>query len=471
MPANKTSSAKGKKTPVKKNEKVADQKEEVETVEVAKSEAVATPKVTKSKAKETPKVTPAKKETKETPKAKAKPQAPPKKESDSSESESDSSSEEETSKVVPTKKAETPKAKVEEKAAPKAKATPAKKETPKAPAKAEESDESDSDESESEEEDMQVDNSKKRSAPETTAPAKTQKTEINQTPKTPAPVQSSDSSDKKVLFVGNLSFNTTQDSFNQQLSELQIFPSEIRLANDNGQCRGFAHLEFNSTQEAEQAVEKLNGFDIDGRNLRVEISEPKASRGNNFGGGGGEKQPTKVLFVGQLNYDSTFESVKEAFEGFGCPPQNVRIISGEDGSSRGFGYVEFNSPEEAQEAIKYNGYEIDGRAVKLDFAEDRQRDGSRGGFGGGRGGGRGGFGGDRRGGRGGFGGGDRRGGRGGFGGGDFGDRRGGRGGFGGGRGGRGGDRGGFGGGRGGRGGFGGGRGGRGDFAGKKITFS
>jgi len=135
--------------------------------------------------------------------------------------------------------------------------------------------------------------------------------------------------------------------------------------------------------------------------------------------------------------------------------------------AEGFGYVEFNSTEEAQEAIKYNGYEIDGRSVKLDFAEDRpKREG--GGFGGDRRGGRGGFGGDRRGGRGGFGGG------GGFRGGD----RGGRGGFGGGRG-RGG--GGFGGGRGdrgGRGGFGGRggggfRGGRGDsgFSGKKTTFN
>ena len=456
---------KGKKAPAKKSEKVAEQKEEVETVEVAKNEAATTtPKVAK-KGKETPKATPAKKDAKENPKAKAKPQAPPKKEeSESSDSDSDSgsSSEEETPKVAP-KKVE------EKKEAPKAKAT--KKEAPK-PAKVEESeDESDSgSESDEEPEAMQVDNSKKRSAPETSAPAKTQKIEQNQTPKTVAPTQSSDDSEKKVLFVGNLSFNTTQDSFTQQLTDLEIFPSEIRLANDNGQCRGFGHLEFNSNEEAEKALEKLDGIDFDGRNLRVEISAPKAQRGgnrNDNNNNNGQKQPTKVLFVGQLNYDSTIESVQEAFTGFGCPPQNVRIISGEDGASRGFGYVEFNSPEEAQEAIKYNGYEIDGRAVKLDFAEDRQRNGGGGGFGGGRGGrgggGRGGFGGDRRGGRGGFGGG--RGGRGDFGG----DRRGGRGGFGGGRGGRGGD-------RGGRGGFGGGRGGfggrgRGDFAGKKITFS
>jgi len=79
--------------------------------------------------------------------------------------------------------------------------------------------------------------------------------------------------------------------------------------------------------------------------------------------------------------------------------------------------------------MELNGYDLDGRAVRLDLSQSRGGGGrgGRGGFGGGRGGGRGGFGGDR-GGRGGFGGG-----RGGFGGGrgGFGDRggRGGRGGF------------------------------------------
>lgn len=119
----------------------------------------------------------------------------------------------------------------------------------------------------------------------------------------------------------------------------------------------------------------------------------------------------------------------------------VRIAQGEDGRPRGFAHVEFDSAETAKKAMEYNGYDLDGRAVRLDLSASRSG-GSRGGRGGDRGG-RGGFGG----GRGGFGGG-----RGGFGGGrgSFGGDRGGRGGFGGGfRGGRGGDRG----GRGGRDGF------------------
>jgi nucleolin len=126
---------------------------------------------------------------------------------------------------------------------------------------------------------------------------------------------------------------------------------------------------------------------------------------------------------------------------------------GEDGRARGFCHVEFENPAHAADAMKLNGQEIDGRAVRLDLSAPRQGGGGRGGFGGGRGGG--GFRGGDRGGRGGFGGG-----RGGFGGGrGFGDRGGRGGGFGG--------RGGF--GDRGRGGFG-GRGGGSSYAGKKTSF-
>ena len=83
---------------------------------------------------------------------------------------------------------------------------------------------------------------------------------------------------------------------------------------------------------------------------------------------------------------------------------------GEDGRSKGFAYVQFSSPDGAKKALELNGFELDGRAVRLDLSQSNKSGGGggRGGFGGGRGGfggGRGGFGGDRGGfgGRGGFG--------------------------------------------------------------------
>jgi RNA recognition motif-containing protein len=148
---------------------------------------------------------------------------------------------------------------------------------------------------------------------------------------------------------------------------------------------------------------------------------------------------SKRLFVGNLSWDTQEDDLIAAFEKDGRQVTSARIMTDRDtGRSRGFAFVEMATDEDAQAAIQaMDGVEVDGRAIRVNEAEERKpRAGGGGGFGGG-GGGRGGFGGGGGGGggRGGFGGGGG-GGRGGFGGGGGGGGRGGggrdRGGFGGG---------------------------------------
>jgi RNA recognition motif-containing protein len=129
------------------------------------------------------------------------------------------------------------------------------------------------------------------------------------------------------------------------------------------------------------------------------------------------------LYVGNLPYSTTSQELNDMFAAHGSVKSADVIMDRETGRSKGFGFVEMGSDEEAKAAITaLNGNKINGRPLTVNEAKPREeRPGGRGGFGGG-GGGRGGFGGGG-GGRGGFGGG---GGGGGFGGG------GGRGGFGGG---------------------------------------
>jgi RNA recognition motif-containing protein len=117
------------------------------------------------------------------------------------------------------------------------------------------------------------------------------------------------------------------------------------------------------------------------------------------------------LYVGNLSFSSTSETVREAFAQIG-EVTDVHIVTDRaSGQSRGFGFVTMGSPAEAQKAIEaMNGASLDGRALRVNEAEERpQRSG--GGGGGGFGGGGGHGGGDRRrggGGGGGGGGGDRR---------------------------------------------------------------
>jgi cold-inducible RNA-binding protein len=107
----------------------------------------------------------------------------------------------------------------------------------------------------------------------------------------------------------------------------------------------------------------------------------------------------KKLFVGGLSWDTTDDGLRQAFEQFGEITEAKVITDRESGRSRGFGFVSYATDESAASAISaMNGAQLDGRAIKVNEAEDK---GPRGGGGGGGGGGRGGSRGPRRGGYGG----------------------------------------------------------------------
>ncbi len=138
------------------------------------------------------------------------------------------------------------------------------------------------------------------------------------------------------------------------------------------------------------------------------------------------------VFVGNLNFNTTREEVEALFAQVGKPRDVFMPNDRETGRPRGFAFVEYETEEEATKAIEqFNGYQLGGRPLRVNRAEERPRGAGGGGgarnFGGG-GGGRGGYGG-------GGGGGYAGGGGGGFGGGggDYSDDFRGGGGFGGGK--------------------------------------
>ncbi|NXN85688.1 NUCL protein, partial [Bombycilla garrulus] len=224
--------------------------------------------------------------------------------------------------------------------------------------------------------------------------------------------------ESKTLIVNNLSYAATEET----LQEVFKKASSIKVPQNNqGRPKGYAFVDFATAEDAREALNSCNNTEIEGRTIRLEFSSPSWQKGNTNargGGGGGFGQQSKTLFVRGLSEDTTEETLRESFEG----SISARIVTDRDtGSSKGFGFVDFSSAEDAKAAKEaMEDGEIDGNKVILDFAKpkgDFQRGGGgfggRGGRGGGRGG-RGGFGG-RGGGRGGFGGrgGGFRGGRGG----------------------------------------------------------
>lgn len=218
----------------------------------------------------------------------------------------------------------------------------------------------------------------------------------------------------------------------------------------------FGYVEFEDITDAVKAHDEMKGTSIDNREINLDYSQPRAEgdaprgkdRAKSFGDEVGE--PTDTLFIGNVSFEATSDMIGEMFGAHG-EIAGVRLPTDPDsGNLKGFGYVQFNSIDEAKVAMEaMAGAEIAGRPIRLDYSRPRAaNDGARGGRGDrggrGRGGDRGGFrgrGGGDRGGRGSFGGRGRGGDRGGRGGGD--------------RGGRGGST---------------NRGGFGDFKGKKMTF-
>ena|ERR1051325_4098238 len=93
------------------------------------------------------------------------------------------------------------------------------------------------------------------------------------------------------LFVGNISFNTTendlQDAFAAHGTVLEATLMTDRMS---GRPRGFGFVTMSTPEEAEKAIQALNGASVDGRNLTVNEAKPREDRGGNGGGGGGGRR-------------------------------------------------------------------------------------------------------------------------------------------------------------------------------------
>lgn len=92
----------------------------------------------------------------------------------------------------------------------------------------------------------------------------------------------------KRLYVGNLSFQTTEDELIEAFSQdgRTVESAHVVMDRDTGRPRGFAFVEMTSDQDAEAAMNALNGADLGGRQLRVNEAQERRPRSGGGGGGG-----------------------------------------------------------------------------------------------------------------------------------------------------------------------------------------
>ena len=90
------------------------------------------------------------------------------------------------------------------------------------------------------------------------------------------------------LFVGSLSFSTTSEGLREFFTQCGNVTSATVITDQfSGRSRGFGFVEMATPEEATAAVQRLNGKDLDGRQIKVEIAKPAGSGG---GGGGGPRR-------------------------------------------------------------------------------------------------------------------------------------------------------------------------------------
>ena len=90
------------------------------------------------------------------------------------------------------------------------------------------------------------------------------------------------------LYVGNLSFDTTDQELEQSFSEHgEVVSATVVRDRDTDRSRGFGFVEFAQEADAQKAKEAMNGKELSGRALKVDDAKPPRERSSGGGGGGG----------------------------------------------------------------------------------------------------------------------------------------------------------------------------------------
>ena len=90
------------------------------------------------------------------------------------------------------------------------------------------------------------------------------------------------------LFVGNLSFNTTENDLQDAFAAHgTVTETNLMMDRATGRPRGFGFITMGSAEEAQKAIAAMNGKEMDGRALTVNVAKPREERPGGGGGGGG----------------------------------------------------------------------------------------------------------------------------------------------------------------------------------------
>ncbi|CAK7327318.1 unnamed protein product [Dovyalis caffra] len=170
------------------------------------------------------------------------------------------------------------------------------------------------------------------------------------------------------LYFGNLPYNV--DSA-QLAGIIQEYGSpemvEVLYHRETGRSRGFAFVTMSSIEDCNAVIKNLDGTQYMGRILRVNFADKPKPKEPLY------PETEYKLFVGNLSWSVTSESLAQAFQEYGNVVGARVLYDGETGKSRGYGFVCYSTKAEMETAlVSLNGVELEGRALRVSLAEGRK---------------------------------------------------------------------------------------------------
>lgn len=181
------------------------------------------------------------------------------------------------------------------------------------------------------------------------------------------------------LFIKNLSYNTTDVGLAEYFSKYgDVEETKIVYDKESGRSKGVGFCRFYDAASAVKAMEDAGQMELDGRPISISYSNEKPTRNakqtNTFKADSNYQGQRFGLFVGNLSFKSNEQGIENFFKDCG-KIIDIRIAKTPEGKMKGFAHVDFDSAESVENALKKNGFKLDGRELRLDKSESKPRNG------------------------------------------------------------------------------------------------
>ncbi|KAL8621067.1 Polyadenylate-binding protein 1A [Nucella lapillus] len=141
-----------------------------------------------------------------------------------------------------------------------------------------------------------------------------------------------------------------------------------KIACDDQGSKGYGFVHFETEEAARQAIDKVNGMLLNGKKVYVGRFIPRKERIMMMGD---KMKRFNNVYVKNFGDELNDEKLREIFAQYG-KIISAKVMAGDDGKSRGFGFVSFEEPEGAEKAVEHvNGFEVGGKSLYCGRAQKR----------------------------------------------------------------------------------------------------